>query len=66
MNSNARKFVRSLQREGWSWEYNGSGHIKLTSPEGMKLTMAATPSDQRALKNVRAQVRRIGTAKAGR
>ena len=59
MNSNARKFVRSLKRKGWSWEYHGSGHIRLTSPDGKTVTMASTPSDRRALKNVMADVRRI-------
>jgi hypothetical protein len=46
--------------------YRGSDHTLLTSPEGKTVTMVATPSDRRALKNVMADVWRLnGRAASG-
>jgi hypothetical protein len=59
MNTEAGKLLRSLKRQGWKHEQRGNGHILLISPNGQTLTMAATPSDHRALKNVMADVRRL-------
>jgi hypothetical protein len=34
----------------------GSSYIRLTSPDGAKVHMGSSPSDVRALKNVRAKI----------
>jgi len=53
-----RKVIRHLKGLGWQAEYGK--HIKLTCPDGSTVTVAATPSDHRALANFVSQVRRAG------
>ena len=58
MSPEIRKLVRSLRRDGWDHQYRGNGHILLTKGK-MSLTCAATPSDGRAIRNIRAAIRRV-------
>lgn len=58
-----REAVRALLRSGKGWSYarcngNGSGKPRLISPDGRTFTLPNTPSDNRALKNTLATLRR--------
>jgi hypothetical protein len=46
-------------RKGWRVEHRGSGHLTLRSPAGPGVTLARTPSDFRAVLNLRSQIRRV-------
>lgn len=50
--------VRYLKRTGWEVRLGGKGHYKCVSPAGFKMTMAATPSDWRAPRKIRRDIRR--------
>ena len=52
-----RKLVRSLARDGWEHQYRGNDHVLLIKGK-LSLTCAATPSDARAIRNIRAEIRR--------
>jgi predicted RNA binding protein YcfA (HicA-like mRNA interferase family) len=57
--SDWRVFERELRAEGWRIEQTKKNHIKLFSPHGNCIVLASsTPSDHRALENVKAAVRR--------
>lgn len=48
---------------GWAYaprNNNGGGKPRLTSPDGTGYSLANTPSDRRAILNVKAQLRRLG------
>jgi predicted RNA binding protein YcfA (HicA-like mRNA interferase family) len=51
------KLVKEHQRLGWTAEYGGQ-HIKMRSPTGKMVTISVSPSDHRALLNIRADLRR--------
>jgi hypothetical protein len=53
------QLFRQLERQGWRVRW-GSGHPKLLAPSGEPVVMAASPSDHRAMKNLRARLRRAG------
>jgi hypothetical protein len=54
-----KKLVREARAAGWRLEVNGGGHFRLHGPPGTRpITMAATPSDRRAIDNARAVLRR--------
>jgi hypothetical protein len=59
--------LRSLASAyGWSLEHTRGGHLKLTHPAAaVPIFTASTPSDRRALRNVRAELRRRGAGVAG-
>jgi len=50
--------VRGLIREGWRCHMGGR-HGKLTSPEGRWITVPCTPSDHRALRNFKRDLRKV-------
>jgi hypothetical protein len=50
--------VRSLIRKGWRCHMGGR-HGKLTSPDGLRMTVPCTPSDHRALLNFKRDLRKI-------
>lgn len=50
----------------WRPSPTGSGHLKLTSPTGAVVYAGSTPSNWRALKNLRAQLRRLERGGGGR
>lgn len=39
-----------------------SGHFRVTSPDGETVTVSASPRSPRALRDVRADLRRLGAA----
>ena len=62
---NARD-VRDLRRvvveQGWVVETRRSGHLAWKPPKGSPYFSSATPSDHRALMNLKAALRRLGAA----
>jgi hypothetical protein len=53
-------FVSSLIRSGWEYHMGGR-HGKLVSPEGRRMSVPCTPSDHRAFKNFRSDIRKLHT-----
>lgn len=59
MNREIKQIVRDAEDRGWTRELGRNGHIKLRHPVTNKLVvMSSTPSDVRALKNIRAELKR--------
>lgn len=59
-NKEARALWRKLRKQGWAYCITNGNHVKFISPKGAPVIMAGSPSDQRALKAVRVQLRRLG------
>lgn len=61
LNPEARTFMQTLRREGWALVgRTRSGHLQFTHPAvGIKLTVAATPSDYRTRRHELARARRM-------
>ena len=56
----AEAFLRELEAAGWTRK-RGRKHAKMLSPDGLHVVVVpSTPSDRRALTNVRALVKRLG------
>lgn len=57
----ARKVYRAWlgQLPGWGLEETGGDHLRFVGPEGELVHVSATPSDHRALKNARSDLRRV-------
>jgi predicted RNA binding protein YcfA (HicA-like mRNA interferase family) len=54
-----RELLRAAEARGWRVELTRRGaHVRLTHPAGGIVFAASTPSDCRALANLRAQLRR--------
>jgi hypothetical protein len=54
------RLLRLVDRtDGWSWEHGGHGY-KIRTPDNVPIFTACTPSDHRAILNIRAQLRRHG------
>jgi hypothetical protein len=51
--------VRALLRAGWVFKH-GKKHHSITSPSGIRITIAKSPSDSNAAKNFLADLRRVG------
>jgi predicted RNA binding protein YcfA (HicA-like mRNA interferase family) len=53
------QFLRVLRRDGWRVERTNGEHWKLTPPgSGRMVFTGSTPSDHRAIKNLKAECRR--------
>ena len=61
-NKDLRVIIEALIEQGWRFEKSGSGHIKGFPPDKTMpmVTMAATPSDHRAIKNIKSYIRKSG------
>lgn len=55
-----RDLIAEATRQGWQIELTGSNHLRWRSPEGKPVFSASTPSDHRAIKNIRSMLRRNG------
>lgn len=55
-----REIFLSLERQGWRIEITKKNHLKLFSPEGGIVVASGTPSDWRAMMQLRADLRRHG------
>jgi hypothetical protein len=53
-----KQMLRRAEASGWSVAPTRSGHWKLLHPAGGIVVTGSTPSDYRALRNFRAQMRR--------
>lgn len=61
MHKDTRDLVKRARKKGWYVRFGGSGHIKMTPPDGSPtVVIPATPSDHRAHLNLRALLRRRG------
>jgi hypothetical protein len=57
--SSLRKRMREFRRADWSVEFTGGGHLKLSHPDTReRIYTASTPSDHRAQRKLRSQLRR--------
>jgi predicted RNA binding protein YcfA (HicA-like mRNA interferase family) len=55
-----RKFARRVRREGWQARITNGGHIKFVHDDAAGFVIAsASPSDQRAERNVLRDMRRV-------
>lgn len=59
MQKDLRQLLRRVDRLGWTIQQGGS-HLKVIGPNGAFVTVPSTPSDWRAIRNCRAQLRRAG------
>lgn len=55
-----QSLVEAAQGAGWSVAKTRGNHVKWVSPTGAVVFSASTPSDHRAIYNIRAQLRRHG------
>ncbi|WP_176322295.1 hypothetical protein [Burkholderia vietnamiensis] len=52
--------IASLVRAGWKFQARGrSKHAKIMAPNGRKMTVPYSPSDWRALRNLRRDAERL-------
>jgi hypothetical protein len=51
---------RLKQVPGWSVVHTRSGHLQIRGPGGALVHTGSTPSDRRALRNLRSDLRRRG------
>ena len=58
MPKDLRQFLRSIEDEGWNWHFRRSGHLRLDGPNGEVVFTGGTPTDKRAVKNLRSDMRR--------
>ncbi len=54
------KLVKQLKRAGWKVDKTTRGHWRMASPEGGVVIASGTPSDHRAISNLRSQLKRAG------
>lgn len=60
MNKEAKKLLALAVRQGFIIEVRRNNHLKVTSPSGRFFFASSTPSDRRAVLNLRADLRRAG------
>lgn len=61
LNKDFKDLVKSAERQGWTVVQGKAGHLKWYPPNGKNwVTSAQTPSDYRAIQNVKAWLRREG------
>lgn len=52
------ELLAKAETDGWSIEETKRSHIQLKGPNGALIHTGGTPSDHRAVRNLRAQIRR--------
>jgi predicted RNA binding protein YcfA (HicA-like mRNA interferase family) len=55
-----KKILKALADQGWKITQRRSSHYRLQSPNGDVYFAGSTPSDRRAVLNLRADLRRMG------
>lgn len=58
MHKDLRQFLRSIEKDGWGWHIRRNGHLRLDGPNGEVVFTGGTPTDNRAIKNLRSDMRR--------
>ena len=54
------KILKALQDQGFEVKMGGRGHWKIYGDDGLIITLPATPSDDRGVRNTIAILRRAG------
>lgn len=53
-NKDVKKIIREAEEKGWRFEMTNSGHIRAKHSDGSRIVfISGTPSDRRALINIR-------------
>lgn len=52
--------IKQAMKQGWNVNPTNKGHYKWVSPSGGFFFTASTPSDRRAFKNIKRDLRRYG------
>jgi len=61
VNREVRKIVKAARKQGCRIkETGGGGHVQILTPNGGIVTVSSSPSDERAYKNMRSDLRRQG------
>lgn len=61
MNDNEwQKLISAARAQGWTIEVRRNSHLKWVSPDGKSVFTSSTPSDHRAVKNARRDLRKAG------
>lgn len=58
-NKDLKQIREEAERNGWAVAPTSGGHLKWKAPSGKVMFTAATPSDCRAIKNIKAWIRKI-------
>jgi len=60
MRHDLKELLRAAEARGWRVDATRrGGHVRLVHPDGGVVVASGTPSDHRALANLRAQLRRV-------
>lgn len=52
--------LKAARKQGWTVEKTRNNHLKLTNPEGQVYFTGSTPSDQRGVRNLVSDLRKMG------
>jgi hypothetical protein len=63
MKKDVKQLVQLYIQWGWKIDKTNGGHLRFRGPKGELVYSASTPSDWRALANLRAQLKRATAAK---
>lgn len=55
-----RQLLRRVRSQGFTWRRARSGHYRVRAPDGREVTVASSPRGSRALRDARADLRRLG------
>lgn len=56
-----KAIIRQLEDQGWTVEIRRGGHYRAKAPDGKGIAFfPVTPSDHRGLKNLKADLRKLG------
>lgn len=58
-NKDLKALVREYEDKGWQVVDRGTGHLQMRPPKGPPVFFACTPSDHRALLNIRKMFERV-------
>ena len=60
MKRDLKQVIAACERAGWVVTKTGGGHWRFRAPQGVLVFTGSTPSDPRAIANLRARLRREG------
>jgi predicted RNA binding protein YcfA (HicA-like mRNA interferase family) len=58
MSKDVKSLVKEAAARGWQATTTRNGHLRLTHPHGGLVFIAGTPSDHRAMTNMRCEIKR--------
>lgn len=65
MDKDSAKLLRAARKRGWTIRRSKRGHPRATWVDGTTVVVALTPSDHRAVHNLRASMNRIERGESG-